>query len=63
MHTKQDKPQNAAEVLRFFEWAYMNGGKLAEELDYVPMPESVSKLVEAAWKTNIKDASGKAVWN
>jgi len=63
MHTKQDKPQNAAEVLRFFEWAYKNGGKLAEELDYVPMPESVSKLVEAAWKTDIKDASGKAVWN
>jgi phosphate transport system substrate-binding protein len=63
MHTKQDKPQNAAEVLRFFEWAYKNGGKLAEELDYVPMPESVSKLVEAAWKTDIKDASGKAIWN
>jgi phosphate transport system substrate-binding protein len=63
MHTKQDKPQNAAEVLKFFEWAYKNGGKLAEELDYVPMPESVAKLVEAAWKTDIKDASGKAVWN
>jgi phosphate transport system substrate-binding protein len=63
MHTKQDKPQNAAEVLKFFDWAYKNGGKLAEELDYVPMPESVSKLVEAAWKADIKDASGKAVWN
>ncbi len=63
MHTKQDKPQNAAEVLKFFEWAYKNGGKLAEELDYVPMPESVSKIVETAWKTEIKDASGKAVWN
>jgi len=63
MHTKQDKPQNAVEVLRFFEWAYKNGGKLAEELDYVPMPESVSKLVEAAWKSDIKDASGKAIWN
>jgi phosphate transport system substrate-binding protein len=63
MHTKQDKPQNAAEVLKFFDWAYKNGGKLAEELDYVPMPESVAKLVEAAWKTDIKDASGKAVWN
>ena len=63
MHTKQDKPQNAAEVLKFFQWAYKNGGKLAEELDYVPMPESVSKIVETAWKTEIKDASGKAVWN
>jgi len=63
MHTKQDKPQNAAEVLRFFDWAYKNGGKLAEELDYVPMPDSVSKIVETAWKAEIKDASGKAVWN
>ncbi len=63
MHTKQDKPQNAAEVLKFFEWAYKNGGKLAEELDYVPMPESVARIVETAWKNEIKDASGKAVWN
>jgi phosphate transport system substrate-binding protein len=63
MHAKQDKPQNAAEVLRFFDWAYKNGGKLAEELDYVPMPDSVSKIVETAWKAEIKDASGKAVWN
>ena len=63
MHTKQDKPQNAAEVLKFFAWAYKNGGKLAEELDYVPMPDSVAQLVEAAWKTDIKDASGKSVLN
>jgi phosphate transport system substrate-binding protein len=63
MHTKQDKPQNAAEVLKFFDWAYKNGGKLAEELDYVPMPANVSQLVEAAWKSDIKDSSGKAIWN
>ncbi len=63
MHTTQDKPQNGAEVLKFFAWAYKNGGKLAEELDYVPIPDSVSQLVEAAWKTGIKDASGKLVWN
>jgi phosphate transport system substrate-binding protein len=63
MHTKQDKPDNAAEVLKFFDWAYKNGGKMAEELDYVPMPDSVTKLVGESWKAQIKDASGKAVWN
>lgn len=63
MHKTQDKPENAREVLKFFDWAYANGGKMALELDYIPMPESVSKLVRNAWKAQIKDASGKAVWN
>ncbi len=63
MHVKQDKPQNAAEVLKFFEWSFRNGHKLAEELDYVPLPDSVVKLIEDAWKSQIKDASGKAAWS
>ena len=62
MHVKQDKPQNAAEVLKFFEWSFRNGQKLAEDLDYVPLPESVVKLIENAWKSQIKDGSGKAAW-
>ena len=63
MHVKQDKPQNAAEVLRFFDWALKSGQKMAAELDYVPMPESVIKIIADAWKAQIKDGSGKAVWN
>ena len=63
MHTKQDKPQNAVEVLKFFNWAYRNGKAMAKELDYVPMPDSVAKVVEDAWKAQIKDGAGKAVWN
>jgi phosphate transport system substrate-binding protein len=50
------------EVLKFFDWAYKNGGQAASALDYVPMPGAVTKLVEDAWKANLKDASGKAVW-
>ncbi|RTL49899.1 MAG: phosphate ABC transporter substrate-binding protein PstS, partial [Rhodocyclaceae bacterium] len=60
MHKVQDKPAQGAESIKFFEWAYKNGGKMAEELDYVPMPESVVKLINTAWG-QIKDASGKAV--
>ncbi|HSC97284.1 MAG TPA: phosphate ABC transporter substrate-binding protein PstS, partial [Casimicrobiaceae bacterium] len=63
MHAKQDKPRNAAEVLKFFDWSFKNGQKLAEELDYVPLPENVTRLIEDAWKTQIKDATGKAAWS
>ena len=30
------------------------GGKMAEELDYIPMPESVVKLIEKTWSADIK---------
>ena len=63
MHAKQDKPQNAAEVLRFFDWALKNGQQMATELDYVPMPDAVIKVVADAWKAQIKDGAGKAIWN
>jgi phosphate transport system substrate-binding protein len=50
------------EVLKFFDWAYKNGGQAATGLGYVPMPASVTTLVQNGWKANLKDASGKAVW-
>jgi len=62
MHLKQEKPETAKQVLDFFAWSYQNGAKMAEDLDYVPIPENVVKLVEASWSEKIKDGSGKAVW-
>src|SRR5215471_5926089 len=50
------------EALKFFAWAYKNGGKMAEELDYVPMPANVVKDVEKTWSSEIKDASGKPLF-
>jgi phosphate transport system substrate-binding protein len=61
MHKTQDKPQSAANVLKFFEWDYTKGDKMAEELDYVPMPDSVKALVHKLWAANLKDAAGKAI--
>lgn len=61
MHKSQDKPQNAANALKFFDWAYANGDKMASELDYVPMPDAVKALVRKQWADNIKDASGKTI--
>ena len=60
VHAKQEKPESGREVLKFFEWAYKNGGSMAAELDYVPMPEPVVKQVQAAWK-GVTDSSGKAL--
>ena len=60
MHKTQDKPVNAAAALKFFSWAYANGDKMADDLDYVPMPASVKAAIEKSW-SQIKDASGKAI--
>jgi phosphate transport system substrate-binding protein len=62
VHKAQADGAKGKEVLKFFDWAYKNGGPAATELDYVPMPAAVTKLVEDAWKANLKDASGKAIW-
>ena len=60
MHKKQDKPENAAIALKFFDWAYEAGDKLALDLDYVPMPDKVKSTIASSWG-EIKDASGKSV--
>ncbi len=60
MHKTQEKPAQAAAALKFFDWAYKNGDKTADELDYVPMPDAVKTTIAKAWG-EIKDASGKPV--
>jgi phosphate transport system substrate-binding protein len=62
MYKSQADGAKGAEVLKFFDWAYKNGGEMATELDYVAMPAAVVKLVEESWKANLKDTSGKAIW-
>jgi len=62
MQKVQDNPEKAKGALSFFDWAYKNGGKSALALDYVPMPESVAKLVAGEWKRAIKDTAGKPVF-
>jgi phosphate transport system substrate-binding protein len=61
MHKVQDKPVNAANTLKFFEWVYVNGDKMADDLDYVPLPASVKDLVRAQWAGQLKDGSGKMI--
>jgi phosphate transport system substrate-binding protein len=63
VHKTQAKPEQGVEVMKFFDWAYTNGDKIAEDLVYVPLPDSLVKLIKGAWAANIKDATGKALWS
>ena len=62
MHKAQADAAKGKEVLKFFDWAYKNGNQMASELDYVAMPDAVVKLVQDAWKKELADGAGKAIW-
>jgi phosphate transport system substrate-binding protein len=62
VHKVQAKPGQGKAVLEFFDWAWKNGAQSAAALDYVPLPGEVTGQIRALWKSEIKDAAGKAVW-
>ncbi len=62
IHKQPQDPAAAAEALKFFAWSYAKGGKMAQELDYVPMPANVVADIQKMWSADIKDASGKPLF-
>lgn len=62
IYKQPQEPAAAAEALKFFAWAYAKGDKMAEELDYVPMPKKVVSEIEKVWASQIKDAGGKPLY-
>jgi phosphate transport system substrate-binding protein len=62
MHKQPQDPAAATEALKFFAWAYSNGGKMAQDLDYVPMPQNVVSAIQKVWANDVKDASGKPLF-
>lgn len=62
IHKQPADAAAASEALKFFDWAYKNGGKEAETLDYVPLPDSTIALIRKEW-TNIKGADGKPIYS
>ncbi|MFO1340131.1 MAG: phosphate ABC transporter substrate-binding protein PstS [Burkholderiaceae bacterium] len=60
MHKVQAKPEQAVASLKFFDWAYANGDKMAGELEYVPLPDSLKALIHKQW-AEVKDSAGKPV--
>jgi phosphate transport system substrate-binding protein len=61
VYKAQEKPASAAGVLKFFDWAYANGDKMADDLEYVPLPPAVKELVRKSWAASIKDTAGKPI--
>jgi phosphate transport system substrate-binding protein len=62
LYKKPQDPAATAETLKFFAWSYAKGDKMADELDYVPMPDKVGGDIEKMWSTEIKDAAGKSLY-
>lgn len=62
LYKTQNNARQAREILKFFDWCYRNGAEAARSLDYVPMPEAVTKMVENTWHQELHDTSGKALW-
>lgn len=61
VHAKPEKPEEVQAALKFVDWAYKNGDKLALDLDYVPLPANVKDQVRNAWK-GVTDPSGKPIF-
>ncbi|CUA99673.1 phosphate ABC transporter substrate-binding protein PstS [Thiomonas bhubaneswarensis] len=61
VHKTADKPEQTADVFKFFQWAYKDGDKAAEGLDYIPMPAAVKEAIYKEWGS-VKSASGQQVW-
>ncbi len=62
LHKSQAKPDHALQVMKFFDWSYTHGAKMAVELEYVPLPAALIKDIKTVWAEQVKDGSGKAVW-
>src|SRR5881394_1234329 len=54
MHKDATDKAASQEAIKFFKWSFEKGAKMAEELDYIPMPDSVVKLIEKTWSAEIK---------
>ena len=62
VYKKQDDAEDARQVLKFFDWSYRNGDQMADDLHYVPLPDSVVEQIQAAWSAEITGPDGKPVW-
>ena len=62
LYKKPEKAADTGEALKFFAWAYAKGDKMAEDLDYIPMPDNVVADIQKMWAAEVKDATGKPLY-
>jgi phosphate transport system substrate-binding protein len=61
VHTKSKDVKSTQAVIEFFNWSFKNGDKLAQEIDYVPLPVNLKKIIRKAWQSYLKNESGQDV--
>jgi phosphate transport system substrate-binding protein len=57
-----DKIDGSRNTMRFFDWAYRQGGDIASRLEYIPLPAAAHDLIRAAWRERIRTPDGRAIW-
>jgi phosphate transport system substrate-binding protein len=57
-----DKVDGSRNTMRFFDWAYRQGGDIASRLEYIPLPTSAHDLIRAAWRNRVRTPDGRAIW-
>ena len=62
IYKQQQKRSVAIEMLKFFDWSFHAGTRLANELEYVPMPKDVVQLIRSTWD-EVKDSRGRPTWS
>jgi phosphate transport system substrate-binding protein len=60
IHKDQPDAAKAEAMLKFFKWTFDHGDDMAAKLDYVPLPDSVVKMVLDNWTNEVK-SGGKPV--
>jgi phosphate transport system substrate-binding protein len=62
MHKQAADTAVSAETIKFFAWTFSKGAKMAEDLDYIPMPDAVVTLVKKTWASELKGSDGKPLY-
>lgn len=62
IYKKSTEPRKTLGVLTFFDWAFKHGGKMASELEYVSLPDSLVQFIEQTWRQQVKDNNDNSVW-
>jgi phosphate transport system substrate-binding protein len=54
MYKQPANKAESAEVLKFFDWAFKNGKQMALDLEYVPLPDALTRQIRERVWTQIK---------
>lgn len=56
-----ERVEGSRNTMRFFDWAFKNGGEAARRLEYIPLPAPAHDAIRRAW-ANVKAPTGQVIW-